>query len=353
MDLIIFKRTGDHQYHFGQNDLEDTFQHIQSDTLFSAIINCYAMLYSQAEVAGLIERFKEGRIQLSSGFPSLAAEGGYRVFFLPKPMTYHRVQGANVKRIKSIKFISAGLWRKGVSAQELLDQPILGGRFAMTEEERDQLGLPQAPVLLKRLKPLSSDLHPKVRVHARNQEDVFYHQAVVQLNELHPKGVAPIQTQFYSILDSQLTGDEDKRFKGALHLLGDEGVGGERSTGKGQIDEINILPGADGLFQPEQPVAKHCSISLTIPAGKAEFDLISQYDLTIRGGGSLGKYKSHERHRQQIRMIKEGAILQQPIKGKIEDLRPQVQNGGSDIPLPIYRYGHCFSLPFEARKTTT
>ncbi|MEL6132806.1 MAG: hypothetical protein AAFR59_05510, partial [Bacteroidota bacterium] len=89
--------------------------------------------------------------------------------------------------------------------------------------------------------------------------------------------------------------------------------------------------------------------SLTIPKDKQEFEQVTHYDLTIRGGGSLGKYKASERHRQQIRMIREGAILQKPIQGVIKDLRPRDANGKTDIPLPIYRYGRCFSLPFEVK----
>ncbi|MEO1807900.1 MAG: type III-A CRISPR-associated RAMP protein Csm4 [Bacteroidota bacterium] len=345
MDIIILKGKGNHQFHLGRQDLDDTFFHIQSDTLFSALVNCYALFYPD-EVPLFIEAFESGKIQLSSAFPCLEAAGGYKVFFLPKPMPYHRVTGGQIKKLKRIQYISLGVWREAPAVEDLINYPLIGGRFAMTEEERQQLNLSSNKDILKAIRPMSEDLHPKVRVHATDQTDVFYHQAVVQLNELEDEDKQPIKTQFFFLLDESLESPLKERLTATLMLLADEGIGGERSSGKGQIEEIERIKGVASLFPSASVDSSLCLLSLFIPASQEEREKIAQYNLVVRGGGSLGRYGDVEQHRRQVRMVQEGAIISEKVRGKLVELQPEKVDPAL-FPHPIYRNGLSFLLPFK------
>ncbi|MCI4669967.1 MAG: type III-A CRISPR-associated RAMP protein Csm4 [Bacteroidia bacterium] len=370
MDLILFACKGNHQFHFGQVNLEDSFDHIQSDTLFSALVNCFAMLYpEQQEIENLLQAFASGKLSISSAFPCMEFLGAEDqlanparpniedyIFFLPKPIVYNRPRGEDVKQIKRIRYISSELWKRAPEPSSLASYEILGGRMAISKEESERFHFPTNLLGKTEIRPISDDIVPKVRVHADSQDNDFYHQAVVQLNlvnykrEEHNKIYTfQAQTHYYFLLKEELSEDLKGKFKAALFLLGDEGIGGERSTGKGHPEEIRWYENVDHLFEFGEPES-YANLSLLIPDGEGEFDQVEEYELTIRAGGSLGKYQKSEWHRQQIRMIREGAWLRSKLKGKQVDLRPQNAIGQNRYPHPVYRNGHCFPLGFNFKE---
>jgi len=359
MKAVILTCRKNQQFHLGINDLDNTHLFIHSDTLFSALVNCFATLFpDQKDIDLLCQQFKEGNIRISSAFPCLEVHTPKQgpspspwhedfVFFLPKPICYHRSDGreVDVKLLKSIRFLSMEVWKEAPSTLELSQKPLLGGSFAINTAEIDHLGLEHNRANLNAIRPLSEGLHPKVRVHATDQANVFYHQAVVQLNHFRTKS-SEVFTHYYFLLDEDLEGEIKTQWYTALHLLEDEGIGGERSSGKGQIASISMIEDIDQKVGLPREASYYANLSLLIP-GKEEFSDIHQYEITLRGGGSLGKFQQAERHRRQIRMIKEGALMSERLLGRQVDLRPESSREDDKYPHPILRNGRCYPLAFN------
>ena len=98
------------RFRLGMRDLSTTSEWLHSDTLFSGIINAHALLFGESATTGLVERFRERAIRLSSAFPlvefSNDAARMVRLFFLPRPFCHNkplREDSAEVGLKKKIK----------------------------------------------------------------------------------------------------------------------------------------------------------------------------------------------------------------------------------------------------------
>lgn len=200
---------------------------------------------------------------------------------------------------------------------------------------------------LKDWAPTAEITYPKVRVQSLSQEGVYYHQVNLQLQRLQTRTHA-VQTHLYFLLDHALpesTEHQEKaswsRLQASLQLLGDEGIGGERSSGCGQLAGVEIREAKSMGFPQADNTQTQCLLSLGIPANQAELNAFRHYQLKIRGGGSLGIHGKKEQHRSQVRMIAEGAIFEGKLHGKLADVSPP------DLDKPIKRNGIIFSLPYS------
>ena len=350
MEVTILRCRPNNPFHLGKTSLENSEDIIHSDTLFSAIINTYNQVYP-GDVENLVEAFKKGEIRISSAFHCLEYAPDKYFFFLPKPVNYQYVTGENIKKIKKIRFFSAGIWKNPPRPEALLDGEIgiLGENYLLTEPELYQIGLHpdmlKANEFLKDQKLVREEIYPKVRVHASTQENVFYHQVHIQLQELHTQEGEDDphprkQTHFYFLLDTTQESPLIERFRQIIRLLADEGIGGERSVGCGTFLSVVFKSAKEMGFPEKDKTSTQCGLSLTIPLEKEDFDQIKSYQLVLRGGGSLGKRGVAENHRKQVRMVAEGALFNCEIKGEFPNLAPE------NFP-QVLRNGQAFSLPFH------
>ena len=374
MEAVIFKAQPHNQFRLGQTTLENTWEVIHSDTLFSAIVHAHAMLYGQAETTTWLEWLLPGKgkappISFSSAFHCLEYLQGKYLYFFPKPVTYGLASDSRNKQHKQIQFVSRGIWREGIQPEALIDYPILGNRHALTWEELKQLRLLE-PSLLEdlleqrenvRLNPqeryafhqqkqallapyalTQAITYPKVSVHQVGQEDAYYTQTNLQLQALSNQEGKSMQTHFYFLLDT--SNDEKstpytRQFYAALQLLVDEGIGGDRSTGTGMFSGISI----EKFPVPRVPTQTHrCTLSLSRPTAE-EFPQYLYYQLVMRGGGSLAGANdlSDQHHRKQVRMIGEGAMI--PLTGNLWGTHVEI--APENHPTKIIRYGYTFSIP--------
>ncbi|MCB0855027.1 MAG: type III-A CRISPR-associated RAMP protein Csm4, partial [Bacteroidetes bacterium] len=327
MEVAIFKCRPDNPFHFGKTSLENSGDIIHSDTLFSAIVNTYHQVYP-SDVENLIKAFQEGQIRISSAFHCLEYAPDQYFFFLPRPVNYQHTTGGNVKSFKKIRFFSLGIWKNLPEKEKLLNNPrlILGESYLVTVTELYQIGLHpdylKPNEFLRDQKLVRTEMYPKVRVHASDQENVFYHQFHIQLQELqtveeednpHPNK----QTHFYFLLETPPDSPLTERFKQIIRLLADEGIGGERSVGCGTFRSVVFKSAVEMGFPARDEKSTQCTLSLTIPASQDDFDATEAYQLVLRGGGSLGIKGEAENHRRQIHMIAEGALAKHEVKGKM------------------------------------
>ncbi len=337
MQAILLIPENGAQFHLGERELDDTSDILHADTLFSALANVYEMALSGAKT--LINLMNAGKVRFSSGFYAVQFDKR-TIFFLPKPpFDYSGVDDR--KRLKKVRYISTGVWKRLLStfdyqnllnpscSLDLLTLPSIGGEFVYTDEEL--AGVEQLDNKVFR----STQTAPKVKVHTTDDDDRLYHETTVQFSPIRLEN-GDIRGMFYLFLEHTLAPDELKEFMAALRIMADEGIGGQRSSGRGQFASVELV---DVDLPSISHPALYLGLSLISTASDTEFhDDLLGYELILRGGGSLGKMGIAEEHRQQARFVREGALLRQDITGQFVDVSPK-KNG------TILRNGFNFAIP--------
>lgn len=336
---MLIPESGAH-FHLGERELDDTSDILHADTLFSALANVYEMALSGADT--LIGLMNSGKLRFSSGFYAVKFDKR-SIFFLPKPPVEYQSPDAR-KKLKKVRYISLGVWKRFLNtfdyqnlqkpscSLDLLSFPLIGGEFVYTEEEL--AGVEQLDNKVFR----SIQTAPKVKVHTTDDDDRLYHETTVQFTPILLEN-GYIQGSFYLFFEHTLAPDELKEFLAAIRILADEGIGGQRSSGRGQFASVELVD--VDLPSITHPVL-YLGLSLISLTSDAEFHQgLLDYELVQRGGGSLGKKGIEEKHRRQARFVREGALLRQNIQGRFVDVSPE-QNG------IILRNGFNFAIPIGA-----
>ena len=327
------------QFHLGDTGLDDSSDLLHSDTLFSALANVYECALSGAEK--FVDLVEKGKLSFSSGLYAMIKKDSQSqpILFLPKPIVKYS-NTEDRKRHKNIKYISLGVWEmfsKTFNAQEFdsrLDFSTLaevGNEFVCFNNELG--GNPEA---FKNSSFRSFTTNPKVKVHTTLQEDRLYHETTVQFNSFVAAG-QEYGGAYCVLFEHDLTGQEYMEFLAAMRIMADEGVGGQRSSGKGQfreVREVNI-----DIPYSEEEASAYLGLSIVSPADDNEFEALERYELFVRGGGSLGWRGEGEKHRKQARFVKEGALMSRNIAGNILDVSPDTTEGS------ILRNGKNFAIP--------
>jgi CRISPR-associated protein Csm4 len=313
INLKIFKLKFKSPLHVGADSTlrEKVDIIIHSDTLYSALYDLSVRVGSRIKEA-ILER----KIVLSSAFPYYE-DKAERVYFLPRPIYNVRIaQGKTkedfelAKRFKKLVFIPSD-WLS--SLDDL--QKNIGNGFSKYSD------------LLKEI--YAVDILPKVFVDRFTSASTFYRIGQV----FFLKGGLYFVVKF---LSEELEGE----FRGLLELLGEEGIGGRRSTGSGTFEfEEDALT----FEMPESPNF-YLLLSLSIP-GEGEMDGIlknSYYELMLRRGWFLTD-EGYSRRRKSVWMLKEGSILHKDIKGCSIDVTPEALYGLSNN--KIYKFAYAFTLP--------
>lgn len=146
-------------------------------------------------------------------------------------------------------------------------------------------------------------------------------------------------------LASFKNGESKRRFEGALRLLGDFGIGADRTIGKGYFDFISLeLKNQQTNSQDMQVL-----LSLYYPT-RQEVDQgilndpVSAYSL-FRRSGHAGSCRVNRYRRADCWMLAEGSVLPTKPAGAI----PCVLKQSDYIPHNVYRYGKAFCLPIKKR----
>lgn len=342
MKTIILKSKPGSLFRIGDGSLNDVSSIIHSDTLFSAITNIYELAYNEGEK--FIQFVDEGKINFSSAFPILTDPLLKEfIYFLPKPYIQLKVKGLESKKEKKIKFVSFNVFKlimenlNRTTLEVEIDSSsleIIDDKYCTLKSELNITSIPK-----ERRAFIKEIISPKTAVHKETQEDSFYFQTDLQLVPISQveKGTQYFP-HFYFFVEHSLNQDDLKQFISCLRILADEGIGGDRSAGKGKFEDI-ILSDIDINTQ----ITKDLFINLAMfnPKDQSEFDNCLFYDIKKRGGGDLGSEGNEDNHRQQVRMITEGSILRSKVEGRIIEVSPFV----NFYKYKIYRNGKSFLLP--------
>ncbi|ADL43504.1 CRISPR-associated RAMP protein, Csm4 family [Caldicellulosiruptor obsidiansis OB47] len=298
--------------HFGAK--EKTYNTTQtmahSDTIMSGIVNAYSLLFGKQKTDELIKGFLDGKpaFKVSSTMPYIEDK-----FFVFKPMgldLHEYVKSDDIKKIKKVRFVD----------EEDLTNLFKGnfepaGEFLVKSDEKEKLSSTF----------LTTKERARVTIDRATSSSNIYYFSHCQFKE-------NAGLWFYlEILDSAL----ENEIKAAIRLLGDEGIGGDRTAGLGLFKPEFL----DASSKDTKESEYYMTLSLTNPKDSSEIEKFKFYDITTRSGyiyskGDFGTKK------KAVRMFSEGSIVKGEIFGRVVDVTP---NGYDSH--PILRYGLAFLIP--------
>lgn len=305
--------------HLGERDgwLEGTKIHIPSDTIFSALCHCHLLLYG--EVDSFIQAFQsDPPFLISSAFPYWDDQ-----YYFPLPKN----QLVREKDLKKVNFVNLSLLMRLLQGETLVD---LKDEVSMSEE------LSCLPRIDKRDKP-EEDLVPwKVEDVPRVSLSRFSNHPGE--NFFHFGQVHFVDKAGLFVLIKFNDRSWEPKVKALFNLLADEGVGGDRTAGKG----LFYPPEFDHLFIPEISEANAVyAVSTYFPRDEELVGLERGfYELEVRKGYIFSPQNRSYR-RRSLRLFSEGSIFPDTNrKGALVDITPEIFTAHR-----VYRYGFLFSFP--------
>jgi CRISPR-associated protein Csm4 len=294
-------------FHIGEAGvgLEETSVVVHSDTLFSALCNMYALLYGGDELTDMLEKFtKEPPFLVSSTF---LYAGDILTFPLPLGVDWSKFITDDLleefqkdryelaKELGSTRFVSQGAFLsllKGPS-EELLKPPSHNILLLQNEDPPEEI--------------FSVSETPRVAMDRKSKTSAIFHVGDVY----YASGCG---LYFFLRTDPEY----DKRVRACINLLGHEGLGGKRTSGR-------------GLFRPTfkkkslripQSIMK-ITLSLTFPRPE-ELSVVKKgsYELVSRRGW-IYTPRLKSLRKKGVRMLSEGSTFPQEVKGQLADVTPE------------------------------
>ncbi len=348
MPLTAFYLQARSAFHFGVPGIgvEAVLDHAPSDTLFSAVCAAVRLFHSDADLRDLLGRFenRDPAFLISGGFPYLKQEDGQNLRFYPAPMLLQRAHNTDThsKKISKTQWLSETLFRRWLANRD--DSQLFNDVAAdadippdvlLTEDEYERL-----PVFNNRRLFWQVGTVPRVTVGRLSNA-----------SEVYQAGRLTIAPGGGLWCAAQADQDTLAWIESILHLLGDAGLGGERSSGYGQFDlekEALSLPAV-------RPGHLFVTLSHYHPQLKAGEQALFEdneiaYQWIVRRG-RMGSPDNQDLPRRKVHMIAAGSVLLAPddrgIYGGMADVTPYIpQEDGTEVRFPnhnVYRYG--YALP--------
>ena len=145
--------------------------------------------------------------------------------------------------------------------------------------------------------------------------------------------IYPDQLHFLlNIIDKSFTAE----IKTTLRVMGDEGLGGDRSAGKGlfSVQDINTIS------FPTPSTEWFITLSLVNPLKQNIGDLNGFFSIVDRGGWGYSVDDKNTR-KNMIRMFTEGSVFNQQLTGRLVEVANSTH--------PFYRYGYSLMLPVKVK----
>lgn len=303
--------------HFGRLEvgLESVEETLHSDSLYSALCHAWSALFGADDLTGLIGRFqKEPPFLISSAFPYSSSS-----FFLPKPLT--RAPGFEEEKTRQE-------YGKDLKKAEYVPLEVFASWVR---------GEPFPPEVIKEWKAVlkrasQKSLVPRVALGRENAVSEIFHVGVLRFAK--DSGLYFLIRLYDENLQSKL--------RAGLSLLGEMGLGGERTYGLGrftvEMEQTDV--GWDFLGKEGGP--QYLTLSL-FSSTNSDLELVDEscsYALIDRKGWIHSAYTYQQFKRKTVVMFTEGSVFSRPLAGQVIDVTPKEWNAAASH--PVYR----FALPF-------
>jgi CRISPR-associated protein Csm4 len=302
-----------------------------SDTLFSGLCHAWRRLFGDEALGSFLNSFSTGHppLRISSAFPY--REGGGRegpIYYLPWPRGSQSALRLEDRKLpKRTPFLPLGLFRKFF---------LEGGGYGMDSQGQVEVSPGDEEFLRDEAKRLREGIRVDTRISSAlcrlTMGAVPYHLSALAF----ARGWG-----LYFLAEGEEETLESAR--GALRLLGDMGLGGDRSTGHGGylLEEGDPSTFAELLGRD---TGSFMALSLVFPGPEDREKLLgSRIGLVERKGWVDSPQLRTGLRKKRTLMIDEGSVLTSPIKGALADVTPEGWPGHR-----IYRYGIGFYLPLPS-----
>lgn len=323
--------------HFGERGIgiEETSERVRSDTLFSAWITSYAQLFGGQAVGDLLKKFStepETPFRLSSTF-IYQGLGDNAVYYLPRPKAFPAKYpfGKDLdftKDYKKLDYLPLEIWRKWYQSEEGFSKEDLKTKAIASYKDAFKI-----------------ERVPKVAIDRTTRATNFYHTGFVQFQwETNPSGL------YFLLHFPEANPALEHNLRAAIEFLGEEGIGGERSSGAGRFkvawkedlsdewQEVVTFSGTD----------QHSLISMFWDSS-LDTKLLEKasYELLERGGWITSPSSGRQSRRKSVQMFAEGSVFSGIPQGKLADVTPDGFDNPRQGGHKIYRSGIALSLPVK------
>jgi CRISPR-associated protein Csm4 len=323
--------------HFGTVGigLENTLEHLSSDSVTSALINAFSVLGGAEEAISALAGENPSFV-LSSLFPFGPSEDGSgTAYALPRPLNKPpvenqeilRVLGKDLKRIKYLAPRDFAAWtgESPLSLDEAIAIVNRSQKLAKPWNSQTDTGW------------WAIELRPRVALDRISNNSSIWH-----CGALHFQSDAGLFGLVRVIDDSWKSG-----LSSAFKLLGDLGLGGERTYGMGSFDFSGFEPLDDAWAPLSRSDGKQfVLLSNFFPADDERpllKDSLVAWDFLETRGYVVSGRMATTLKRKRVRMIAEGSVLKRPLRGKIVDVTPD-HSEAFGLTHPVYRSGLAFVL---------
>lgn len=318
-------------FHLGERGigLEETNEIVHSDTIFGALCWCWTLLTGRS-AHEFVEPFLEGRppFLLSSAFPYV-----HDLLLVPRPLVELPVQGDREfrRRAQNTDFISMKL------LEHLGREPVPQNDVTLCFEERLMVLSSEKP-LLDSQRPWTVVQVPRVALDRITSASEIYHTG--RLTFAQGCGLYLL----VRVLDphSELT----RALPALFRVLGDEGLGGERSCGYGFFEPeeheitLNIRTSSD----------RKLLLSLYNPKDQDELSQLdlsqSTYHLVCRRSWIFSPHAKNLQTRA-ITYFVEGSVLRSRSSPRAPGRLIEVLSPSEGAPHSVYRYGFGFWIEWS------
>lgn len=333
--------------HFGEVGIgmEETSDRIRSDSLFSAWVSIYARLFGKNAVEELLHQFpSDNESQMSSPLRVSSTfiyrqDNEHTIYYLPRPLKFPIKYPDDdlefFKTYKKLNYLPLEIWQRWYQGEGFI-----GGdaKELIAETKGKSHGHLRQAGTFDYKKAFEIEQFPKIAVDRITRATNLYQTGFVQFQ--WDKN----QSGLYFLLHLSPEGEKlANNLEAALHLLGEEGIGGERSSGAGRFQvEWLELPETWQKLVNFGAGTHHTLMSLfwELPLPDGFLDNAS-YEIQERGGWIA----ENQLRRQMVRMFSEGSVFSAPPQGKLVDVTPKGFNKHR-----IYRSGISLSLPIKVQE---
>jgi CRISPR-associated protein Csm4 len=363
--LTIYHLTFPRGLHIGAGgveSLEDTLETIPSDTLFAALLDTAAHL--GWEVSRLLPQNGAPAFRVTSAFPFA---GGVR--FYPKPVDLRELFspekikdfGAG-KNIKKIRYLSEALLeraRKGETLDKELKKDsegewackfsLQGGAFWLTEAEMSVL--PESMRFYT--EKVNGEEQKKERSsEALGRQKVFETQTAPRVTVDRVNSASNL-FQSERVLFSEGCGlwfgaaGQVENLSHLLTVLGDSGLGGERTAGYGHF---TYYKQRDALPFDDSPTCAYLLSRWHPKEGEMAWLKDSAYKLEAVDGWLRTPENAAAQRRKRVWMVAEGSLIAGNPQGDAPDVKPEYDaKSGETIEHPVYRPGFALALDWKRK----
>jgi CRISPR-associated protein Csm4 len=326
--------------HFGSTGigLEVTESRLASDSLTSALINAFAVLGTADSAISALQG-ETPAFTLSSLFPfgpMVQAGRTETAYALPRPLSPPKVESTEVrsrfgKDLKRVQYLTPDDFLRWIN-----DAALTATELESIVERGKQLACRWDPVT--QVGWWATELRPRVALDRGSQNSNLWSCGALRFHE---------DAGLYGLVEiNDLAWKND--LETAFGLLGELGVGGERTYGMGTFAFSGLKP-LEEVWRTLPPAKPHRAVLLSryFPTQNELAnisDWFEAWDWVESRGYVVSGRTTTTLKRQRVRLIIEGSVTRQPVQGRMVEVTPP-HAATLGLPHRVYRSGLAFVFP--------